>query len=371
MLKRIPTNQLWFQFSLAFATFVLIGAIIFFTIGFFLRPERISELPEAERVVTTELRIRVASAIARSLLLLTITGGAVGIGAGIWMSRRLTAPLDELATGVQQIGARNLSYRVDVEGSEEVTTLAQSFNQMASDLEEAEQLRQNLLADVAHELRTPLTVLQGNLRAMLDGVYELNQEEVMRLYDQTTHLHRLINDLHELAQAEARQLPLNQQQLELGEHVQMTVEMVAPLAETEEIALQIDLPEAPVHVWVDPLRLTQVLENLLTNALRHTPAEGQIEVRLQRRNKQAILSVTDNGEGIAPENLPRVFDRFYRTADARDRHSGGTGLGLAIVRAMVEAHGGTVQVASPGLGQGCTFTIQLPIADGVAGTRQY
>ncbi|MEZ4609318.1 MAG: histidine kinase dimerization/phospho-acceptor domain-containing protein [Caldilineaceae bacterium] len=207
-MKRLQLNRLWVQFSVAFAAVILLGAAVLILTGFLLRPPR-PDRPERERPdPPPELRAQIREYVATTLIVLAVTGGVVGILGGVWTARRLTAPLDELARGVEAIGAQDVSYRVAEKGSYETVTLARSFNQMTAQLEEAEQLRQNLLADVAHELRTPLTVLQGNLRALLDDVYALDKSEVARLYDQTRHLSGLVNDLHELAQAEARRLPL-------------------------------------------------------------------------------------------------------------------------------------------------------------------
>ena len=360
MSKLFRFNQLWQQFSLAFAGVVIIAAIALLGIGFLLRPDPPPDRPPPNAAQRLEFRTRAAEILTRSLISVVMVGSVLGIAAGVWMSRRLTAPLEELAKGTETIGAGDLSYRVKPEGSAEIVALAQSFNGMAGKLEEGERLRQNLLADVAHELRTPLTVLQGNLRAILDDVYALDKAEVAHLYDQTRHLHRLVSDLHELAQAEARQLPLNLQMTDLVWLVEDAVAIFAPIAEAEELQLQVNLPKIPVMVQVDQARITQVLQNLLVNALRHTPAGGCITVRLLLVNAQVKLVIEDTGDGIDAEHLPYLFDRFYRTDSARDRDHGGAGLGLAIVRALVEAHGGTVAVASAGRNQGSTFTITLP-----------
>lgn len=363
-MKRLRLNQLWLQFSLTFAAVVIIAAIALLGIGFLLRPDPPIDRPppnEAERI---EFRTRAAEVVTRYLISAVVIGSFISIGAGVWMSRRLTSPLGALAKGTETIGAGDLSYRVPPQGSAEMVALAQSFNQMAGKLEEGERLRQNLLADVAHELRTPLTVLQGNLRAILDDVYALDKAEVAHLYDQTRHLHRLVSDLHELAQAEARQLPLNRQTTDLVWLVEDAVAIFAPIAEAEAVQFQVNLPKSVVNVQVDQARITQVLQNLLVNALRHTPDGGCITVRLQVEKQagceQATMIIQDTGDGIEAEHLPYLFDRFYRTDSARDRDAGGAGLGLAIVRALVEAHGGSVAVNSGGRGQGSTFTITLP-----------
>jgi signal transduction histidine kinase len=295
-----------------------------------------------------------------SALTLIAIGSVLGIAAGVWMSRRMTAPLDDLAAGAAQVGAGDLAYRVTPRGSDEMIGLAQAFNHMAADLQEAEQLRQHMLADVAHELRTPLTVLQGNLRAILDDVYPLDKAEIASLYDQTRHLHRLVNDLHELAQAEAGQLPLTRHPVDVTALVADAVELFAPLAEAQVVTLTAAPAGRVLVVQADRARLMQVLQNLLTNALRHTPAGGAITVTVRAVGTQVELAVQDSGEGISAEHLPYVFDRFYRADAARDRDAGGAGLGLAIVRALVETHGGSVRVACAGPGRGSTFVVALP-----------
>jgi signal transduction histidine kinase len=299
-----------------------------------------------------------------STLLLSVAtvGGVSGIVIGVLMSRTLTAPLSNLAQAARAIGARNLSQRVEVTGSDEMIEVARAFNEMAAALEQAEQLRRNLLADVAHELRTPLTVLQGNLRAILDEVFPLDNAELARLYEHTRLLSRLVNDLHELAQAEARQLSLNLQDTDLAALIRTTTDTFGPIADTNEITLYLELPVGLPAVRVDAARLTQVLQNLLANALRHTPAGGSITVRVEPGTDTISLVIADTGEGIPPEHLPYIFDRFYRTDPARSRDRGGAGLGLAITRAIIEAHNGTVAVASEEKpGRGSTFTIQLPV----------
>lgn len=295
------------------------------------------------------------------LLIMAAVIGIGGIVFGVMMSRTLTAPLNNLAVAARSIGKRNLNQRVKETGTAEMIAVARAFNEMAADLQQAEQLRRHLLADVAHELRTPLAVLQANLRAILDEVYPLDQTEIARLYEQTRFLSRLVNDLHELAQAEAKQLPLNRQETDLTQLAQMTTEAFRPEAEAKGVTLQLHLATNVPKISVDAARLTQVLQNLLANALRHTPAGQTITVRIEPDTDQVDVTVADTGEGIAPEHLPHIFDRFYRADPARSRDRGGAGLGLAIARAIVEAHEGRITVTSDGLpGHGSTFTVQLP-----------
>lgn len=292
---------------------------------------------------------------------LAISGAIVGLLFGALMGRTLTAPLRHLAEAAQAIGSRDLSSRVEVKGSTEVKRLATAFNQMAADLEQAEGLRRNLVADVAHELRTPLTVLQGNLRAILDDVYPLSKTEVAALYDQTRTLSRLVNDLHELSQAEARKLPLRMMPLDMSALVERITVTFSPVAEAQNVQLETKL-ESRLTVRGDETRIYQVLNNIVKNALNHTPDGGKILLSVWAEGKKVLVSVSDTGSGISAEHLPFVFDRFYRADRSRSRDKGGAGLGLAISKAIIEAHDGRISVVSTGIpGEGTIFTIQLPM----------
>lgn len=327
------------------------------TVGFLgvaLSPERLER--------DTRPTIYIYRPLINGLLFIAAVGGLGGIIFGVIMSRNLTAPLNNLADAAKAIGTRNLSRRVPEKGSDEMIKVAHAFNEMAADLEQAEQLRRNLLADVAHELRTPLSVLQGNLRAILDEVYPLNLEEMARLYEHTRFLSRLVSDLHELAQAEAHKLPLNLQETDLAQLVQKTTDTFRPSAEVKRVRLNVEVAERVPPVHVDAARITQVLQNLLANALRHTGEAGQITVKIEPNTTTVHLTIADTGEGIPPEHLPHIFDRFYRADPARSRDRGGAGLGLAIARAIVEAHGGQISVSSAGVpGQGSQFLLKLPV----------
>lgn len=354
-------NQLWVQFSLAFAGVVLLAVISIFLVGELLKPESLEELEqEVQAILGEDLRSQSQQLLTLWLITLITLGGTTVTVAGVWMARRMTAPLDELARGASAIGRRDLAHRVHPKGSSEMIELANSFNLMASELEESEKLRQNLLSDVAHELRTPLTILQGNLRAILDDVYEMDKGEIARLYDQTRHLIGLVDELRELAQAEANQLSLELQKVNIAELLESSATIFAPLADGKNLQLEVIATEPGLTIDADKDRLTQVLNNLLSNALRHTPDDGCVTIRSSCNNGQASISVVDSGEGIESQHLPYIFDRFYRADPSRGRTSGGTGLGLALVRAIVEAHHGSVSVTSPGLGFGSVFTISLP-----------
>jgi two-component system OmpR family sensor kinase/two-component system sensor histidine kinase BaeS len=297
----------------------------------------------------------------RSILLfsaLSVIGA--GLVISVVLARSLTQPLYRLVTAVQAVAAGDLSQTVEEQGSQEIVQVARAFNEMTASLTEAEELRENLMADIAHELRTPLSVVQGNLRAILDDVYPLEKSEIARLYDETRLLSRLVNDLRELAQAEAGQLDLNLRPVDLAALLNLTVANFEPVAEDKGIDLSVQIAALLPLIEADPDRLAQVLRNLLSNALRHTPAGGQIAVSAGLDRTRIFVSVTDTGAGIAPEDLEHVFDRFWRADPSRSREQGGSGLGLAIAKSLIEAHGGRIRVESTP-GRGATFTFELPI----------
>jgi signal transduction histidine kinase len=296
-----------------------------------------------------------------------VLGAALAVGValalGALLSQSLTAPLQRLAAAARAVAAGNLSHRVRLEGSAEVVEVAQAFNDMTSALSESERQRQNMVADVAHELRTPLTVLQGNLRAILDDLYPLDKAEVSRLYDETRLLSRLVDDLRELALADAGQLRLHVRPTDLVTVIRATTEGLDPVAEAEEVTLCLEIPEDLPGVQADPDRVAQVLRNLLINALRHTPAGGSVTVVASAIQDEVEIAVADTGEGIAPEHLPHVFERFWQGDAARtrqDRSAGSSGLGLSVAQSLVEAQGGRIWAESK-LGQGSIFRFTVPV----------
>ncbi len=289
-----------------------------------------------------------------------LVGALVGVVAGILSSRWLTAPLNRLQKAVQAISRHQLNTRVPEKGSLEVQLLARSFNQMAAELEAGEELRRNMLADVSHELRHPAHLLQGNLQAIQDGVYPLNMQEIECLSAQAQHLTTLINDLYLLAQAEAQQLPLNRQSADLAGLLQGSLEPYQTRSAGQQVQLYFVSTAEPVFVEVDVMRMRQVIHNLLDNALRHTPAGGEVRMELEADAGQARIRIRDTGEGIPADQIEHVFDRFYRGDPARSRaDASGSGLGLAIARAFVQAHGGSITARSVP-DQGAEFTITFP-----------
>jgi signal transduction histidine kinase len=369
-------NRLWIRISLAITIVVIFGMLVPLVIGIATREFRYDAtypppLPETAQNFAPESfrgqwENRRDSFFPGRPILVPLIPQLIGVTlvsilVGVLLSRSLGAPLSKLASAARSIGARDLTQRVEIRGSQEVQEVAQAFNEMAADLQQAETLRQNLLADVAHELRTPITVIQGNLQAILDDVYELDKPEIAQLYDQTRQLTRLVDDLRELAQAEARQLPLDLAPVDMGILVNEVTAIYEPIAESEGIDLQTRISEGPLNIQGDRARLTQCLQNLLNNAFRHTPAGGSVTLSLERNAESLTLCIIDTGSGIAPEYLSHVFDRFYRADPARTRETGSTGLGLAITRAIIETHKGEIMVTSEGKGKGSTFVLRLPV----------
>jgi two-component system OmpR family sensor kinase/two-component system sensor histidine kinase BaeS len=293
-----------------------------------------------------------------------LIAGGVGILLGAVISRTLAAPLDQLAIQARAFATRDWSRRVAIRNQlniSEVAAVAHAFNHMADSLQQAETVRRHLVADIAHELRTPLTVLQGNLRALLDGVYPLEMSEIASLYDETTLLARLVDDLRQLALAEAGQLPLTCQPLTVIDLLQTTAERYTVAAEAKAITLTVTLPPTLPPVYADSDRVAQVLHNLISNALRHTPSGGKVVLAAAIQPGAVKISIQDNGEGIDPAALPHVFDRFYRPTAQGEQHNDGSGLGLTIAKTLVEAMGGAIGVESQA-GLGACFWFTLPQA---------
>ncbi|WP_425061416.1 Adaptive-response sensory-kinase SasA [Sporomusa carbonis] len=278
------------------------------------------------------------------------------------LARSITVPLLKLNSAVEKIARGEFGQKVDINAKDEVGKLAAAFNQMAEILVANNQLRQRLLADIAHELKTPLAVIQGNLEGMLDGVIEPDKEQLQSLYEETIQLNILIKDLRDLSLAEAGQLRLEKQPTDVNQIIVRASGMLKPLADEKDINLVNELGELP-NISVDAGRINQVLYNLLTNALRYTPQNGIIRVTTRTEKVDGrdwvVISVEDTGSGIAEQDLPYIFNHFYRADKSRTRASGGSGIGLAIVKQLVDIHDGRVFVTSK-LGEGTTFKIYLP-----------
>lgn len=286
---------------------------------------------------------------------------AVALALSTIVSTRIVRPVRELAGAAQRIAHGARDARVPARGTDELAELAAAFNEMAASLERAEQIRSQLLADVAHELRTPLATVESYVEALSDGVLAADDENWGVIRAETSRLNRLVDDLQKVSRAQAHQLDLHLSPVPAGTLVSDAVKAAEPAYAAKGVGLKAHIEPRVPAIEADSERIAEVLANLLTNALQHTPPAGTVSVSALQRGEQLEISVADDGEGIAPEHVDRVFERFYRVDPARSRASGGTGIGLAIVRAIVEAHGGTVTATSPGTGSGTTVTLLLPI----------
>ncbi len=293
-----------------------------------------------------------------------LIGGGIATGVAMFLSMilisQVLSPLRLLSRATERIARGDLTQRVVLRARDEFGQLGESFNRMIDNLRRSERVRQTMTADIAHELRTPVTIIQGNLEAILDGIYEPTPETIAPIYEETLHLGRLIDDLRELSLAEAGELPLNREPTNLLTLVEQVTETIAgALDDGPKIMVKAE-GDLPVVV-VDPMRIRQVIVNLVSNAVRYTPKEGKIEVTLREVDEEVELAVADNGPGISPDDLPHLFERFYRGDRARTRASGGSGLGLAIAKQWVEAHGGRIWAENLPQG-GAKFTVRLPIS---------
>jgi len=301
--------------------------------------------------------------INRALLLAGVGATLFALLLGIYLARALTHPLRDLTNAIRAMADGNLAQKVAVPSQDELGELADAFNQMSVDLAHANQLRQQMTADIAHDLRTPLTVITGYVEALRDGVLEATPERFEAIENETHHLQRLIEDLRTLSLADAGQLSLNLQSVSPRALLERLVAAYTIQADRQGVALHLEAssPETP-DIHVDPDRVMQVLENLITNALRHTHKGGEIVVSTAQGDGHVTLAIRDNGEGIPPEALTRIFDRFYRVDESRHQPNDESGLGLAIAKSLVEAHGGHISVEST-IGSGTIFQIEFPLPE--------
>ncbi len=290
----------------------------------------------------------------------TLVAAGVGMFVALALARRIVRPVAGLTQAARAITQGMPAPPVPVQGRDEIAELSRAFNQMAAQLAENEERRRRLFAGIAHELRTPLSVIQGTLEGILDRVIEPTPERIASLHSQAVLLRRLITDLRDLSLAQAGQLQLHLETIDIAGVVRDTVEGLSPLFEERGVTLRVDAPDHLPPVKADPDRLRQVMQNLIENALRHTPGGGEVLIVLREEGAGVRLSVADTGAGIAAAELPHIFEHFYRADRSRARSSGGTGLGLAIVKSLVEAHHGRVTVESTP-GAGSIFTVRLPM----------
>ena len=312
---------------------------------------------------------RLASAVKGYLLWTGLAAGALGILMVGFVSRRMLTPIQALGSASRRLGSGDLSQRVSTSGPREISDLANSFNDMAESLQRAEEQRRVLVADVAHELRTPLSNIQGYLEALKDGLLQPDADTLDTIHQQVVHLARLVEDLRLLAQAEGGALDLNLEPNSLENVLSRSVEAFRARADARDVEVSLQVSPGLPLVMLDRTRIAQVVGNLLENAVQHTPRGGAVRVSVEAAPAgMARVTVEDSGEGIPPEEIPLVFERFYRVDPSRSRATGGVGLGLTIAKKLVEAHGGAIYAESI-QGQGSRFIFELPLAQDEPGER--
>ncbi|MFC1874162.1 sensor histidine kinase, partial [Chloroflexota bacterium] len=316
----------------------------------YITPEPSTDFPSPVGLSRTINRFLIWGALLAIAIALLLT---------FFLSRRISAPIKTLTLAARRLGQGDLAQRVELKDRGEMGELGQAFNSMAGDLEQVEQWRRNMIADAAHELRTPLSNIKGSLEAVGDGVMKPDTDTIRSLNEEAALLSHLVDELQELSIAEAGELKMNIRAVDISQLIKQTAAALQSQVTTKGLSLAVDLPDELPLVNIDPLRISQVLRNLLENAITHTAEGGTVTITSGQQDGWLEVGVSDNGEGIPAEDLPNIFERFYRVDKSRTRATGGSGLGLTIAKRLVEAHGGTIHAQSEP-GKGSRFSFNLP-----------
>lgn len=311
--------------------------------------------------MSSDLFTNFRDAVTEALLFSTTAALVSALIVSLFVSRRVVTPIRQMMEASQRIAAGHYEERVEAAGRDELGQLAHSFNQMATTLEQTEAMRRDLIANVAHELRTPLASIKGYMEGMMDGVLPASPDTYQQIYHEADRLQRLVNDLQELSRVEAGAFKLECRPLAIAELIQRTTAHLRPQFEEKSVSLSLNLPANLPPVLADKDRLSQVLLNLVGNALQYTPPGETVSISARSENQELLVAISDTGIGIPAEHLPHLFNRFYRVDKSRSRAGGGSGIGLTIAKHLVEAHGGHIWVSSEGEGCGSVFTFSLPL----------
>lgn len=296
-----------------------------------------------------------------SLIYAVIAASLVALVVSFVLSRSVIAPVRVMMNASRRISEGHYDERVQSQGTDELSQLAASFNQMAGQLEQIESMRRRLIGDVAHELRTPLTAIKGSAEGLMDGVLPAAEETYRQIHAEAERLNRLVNDLQELSRVESNATQLDIRPVDAARLIQTVIKRMQFQFDEKRVIFNPNLPHPPIILLADEDRALQILTNLLGNALQHTSADGTVTLSIEKDKNMARISVRDSGLGIPPEHLARIFDRFYRVDKSRSRVHGGSGIGLTIARHLVEAQGGKIWAESEGENQGSQFVFTLPL----------
>ncbi len=297
-----------------------------------------------------------------SLVSAVLAASFVALIVSFVFSRSILAPVQIMKDASQRIAEGHYDERVQSRGTDELNQLAGSFNQMAEQLEQVENMRRRLIGDVAHELRTPLTAIKGSAEGLMDGVLPASAETYGQIHAESERLNRLVDDLQELSRVESRATQLDVHPVDSTSLIKTVLKRMQYHFDEKRVTLTLILPLDPIHFLADEDRVIQILTNLIGNALQYTPEHGTVTVSIERDKNEARISVRDTGFGIPAEHLAHIFDRFYRVDKSRSRARGGSGIGLTIAKHLVEAHGGKIWAESAGENKGSVFMFTLPLA---------
>ncbi len=375
MLNRIRRHLSWKLF-LSYLVVILVGIVVLASATEFVVPSAFERhlaamaalMGGASEEMEMDLFTNFRRAVNEALILSTAAAFLSAVAVSVFVSRRIGIPVREMMVASRRIAEGHYNERVNVPSDltwnelDELGRLALSFNQMAAQLEQIEGTRRELIGTVAHELRTPLASIKGSMEGLIDGVLPAEPSTFQQIYREADRLQRLVYDLQELSRVEAGAFELNFKPVPVGDLVESTVARLGYQFEEKGVALETDISVDLPPVRADEDRISQVMLNLVGNALQYTSAGGKVRISARRQGAEVHISVSDTGVGMAAEHLLLIFTRFYRVDKSRARAGGGSGIGLTVAKHLVEAHGGRIWAESPGPGQGSTFTFTLPVA---------
>jgi histidine kinase len=380
MISAVRSHLGW-KIFISYLIVIIIGAVVLITAAEFVVPRSFDRHLAAmgSMLVSTmgsspigidlnaDLFINFRTAVNEALTIATLAAVIAAIVVSFFVSRQVVNPIREMMIASRFIAEGHYEERVHVPADpskdelDELSQLAISFNQMAAKLEQVETMRRQLIGDISHELRTPLTAIKGSMEGLIDGVLPANEETFHGIYREADRLQRLVSDLQELSRVEAGAFELHLQPIDVIDLVEATVKRLELQFEDKGVFLESDVPIDLPPIRADHDRISQVMLNLVGNALQYTPSGGRVRITAIRHQDEIYISITDTGIGIPPEHFQHLFTRFYRVDKSRSRVGGGSGIGLTIAKHLVEAHGGRIWIESPDSGKGSTFTFTLPV----------